>query len=74
MRKQIRTAPLRNGRAMSDGFVPRLERLEVREVPANFTVDDSGGADFLRIQDAVDAAALTVPNQIVVAFVAEFGR
>ena len=65
MRKQIRTAPLRNGRAMSDGFVPRLERLEVREVPANFTVDDSGGADFLRIQDAVDAAALTKgPDQI----------
>jgi parallel beta-helix repeat protein len=38
---------------------PSLESLDARAVPAAFTVDDSGGADFTSIQAAVDAAALT---------------
>jgi len=43
--------------ALSDSF-ERIETLEPRVLlSATFTVDDSGGADFLEIQDAVDAAS-----------------
>ena len=59
MMRHLRTPRDRHANSAQLGFVPRLEDLEAREVPANFTVGDGKGADFTSIQAAVNAAALT---------------
>ena len=59
MTRRLSTSSDRRGHSTACGFVPRLESLQAREVPANFTVGDGRGADFATIQAAVDAAALT---------------